>query len=106
MAADELFECGQDKQLVAKVITIIFYCYSKMIINVKVIRTSISNDEWQGIHYVISLFDTTGPHDISMVTMLVEQNLARCCDPDVSTVTIATCYHSTNMIGVYIYYCT
>lgn len=90
VAADELFECGQNKQLVAKVIMIILHCYSKKIIIVKVIRTSISSDEWQGTHYVISLFDTTGSHDVSMVTMLVEQNLARYCDPDVSTVTIAT----------------
>lgn len=71
----------------------------------QVIRTSISNDGWQGAHYVISLYDTTGPHDVSMVTMLVEQNLARECDPDVSIVTIATCYYGT-ITGVYIYYCS
>lgn len=67
-----------------------------VIIVVKVIRTSTSDDDdgWLGTHHVISLFDTTGPHDVSMVTMLVEENLARHCDPDVSgTVTIATCYH-------------
>lgn len=69
-------------------------------------RTSISTDEWLGIHYVISLFDTTGPLDVSMVTMLVEENLARHCDPDVSIVAIATCYHGNDIIGVCVYYCT
>ena len=68
------------------------------------IRTSISTDQWLGTHYVISLFDTTGPLDVSMVTMLVEENLARHCDPDVSIVTIAICYHGNDMIGVCIYY--
>lgn len=69
---------------------------------IKVIRTSINVDEWMGTHYVISLFDTTGPHDVSMVAMLVEQNLARHCDPDVSVVTIATCYHGTNNRCLYL----
>ena len=70
------------------------------------IRTSISNDEWLGTHYVISLFDTNGPLDVSMVTMLVEENLARHCDPDVSVVTIATCYYDNDITGVYFYYCS
>lgn len=96
VATDELFECCWDKQLVAKVTLIVFGSVNGDIVVVKVIRTSISNDEWLGTHYVLSLFDTTGPHDVSMVTMLVEQNLARHCDPDVSIVTIATCYHGTD----------
>ena len=95
MATDELFEHCQDKQLVAKV-TIIMHTKISGTITTQVIRTSISDDGWLGTHYVISLYDTTGPHDVSMVTMLVEQNLARHCDPDVSTVAIAICYHGTN----------
>ena len=68
----------------------------------KVIRTGTSDDQWLGTHHVILLYDTTGPHDVSMVTMLVEQNLARHCNPDVSAVTIATCT-MVPLIGVHIY---
>ncbi|XP_065910121.1 putative ATP-dependent RNA helicase TDRD12 isoform X2 [Dysidea avara] len=70
VSADKLWECGRDKQLVAKVI-----------------RTLPSDTD--RTHYIISLFDTTGPNDVSMATMLVEQRLARHCDPDVFVFTTA-----------------